>query len=70
MKNYDESTTSVDTKSKRIPWWSLLVAAIYVVSPVDLIPDVIPIIGWIDDILVSLTSIIWTIQSIYIKYKS
>lgn len=26
-----------------------VLAAVYVVSPIDLIPDVIPIIGWIDD---------------------
>ena len=26
-----------------------LLAAVYIVSPVDLVPDVIPILGWIDD---------------------
>ena len=27
-------------------------AAAYVVSPIDLIPDVIPVIGWADDLLI------------------
>lgn len=31
----------------------VLVAAIYMISPVDLIPDVIPIFGWLDDGLLS-----------------
>ena len=26
-----------------------LLAAVYIVSPVDLVPDVIPTLGWIDD---------------------
>lgn len=26
-----------------------LVAAIYVVSPVDFVPDLLPIVGWLDD---------------------
>lgn len=30
---------------------SLGLAAAYVVSPIDLIPEVIPIIGWADDVL-------------------
>jgi uncharacterized membrane protein YkvA (DUF1232 family) len=31
-----------------------LLAAVYIISPVDLIPDVIPILGWIDDGVVTL----------------
>ena len=30
----------------------LVVALVYIISPVDFIPDVIPIVGWIDDVLV------------------
>ncbi len=36
---------------------------IYVISPIDLIPDFIPIVGWIDDIIALLIAI-----SIGIKY--
>ena len=32
----------------------LIIAGIYIVSPIDAIPDLIAVIGWIDDILVSL----------------
>ena len=28
----------------------MALAAVYVISPVDLIPDVIPVVGWIDDL--------------------
>ncbi len=34
-----------------MPRWLLVtLSALYVLSPVDLIPDVIPIVGWLDDI--------------------
>jgi uncharacterized membrane protein YkvA (DUF1232 family) len=29
------------------------VALLYIISPIDLIPDFIPIIGWIDDLIVA-----------------
>lgn len=36
-------------------------AALYDVSPVDIIPD-IPVVGWIDDILITLTAFLNCIQ--------
>lgn len=29
---------------------ALVLAVLYIVSPVDAIPDVIPVVGWLDDI--------------------
>ncbi len=33
-----------------MPWWQILLCVLYVVSPLDLVPDVIPVLGWLDDI--------------------
>ena len=44
-----------ETRTRKLkPWeWILIVAAIiYTASPIDFIPDVIPIIGWLDDLAV------------------
>lgn len=40
---------------REIPWWSIaaiVAALLYVLSPIDLIPDFIPVFGYIDDALV------------------
>ena len=37
------------------PWYARLMALVtigYVLSPVDLVPDVLPVVGWLDDLLV------------------
>ena len=31
----------------------LVLALLYIISPVDVIPDVIPVVGWADDALVA-----------------
>ncbi len=36
---------------------SLLFALLYGASPIDLIPDIIPILGWTDDVVVVLMAI-------------
>ena len=42
-------------RDTRTPWWvrvlALLVAA-YALSPIDLIPDFIPVLGYVDDLLI------------------
>jgi len=37
----------------------LLMALLYGASPIDLIPDLIPLLGWSDDMLVLVIGITW-----------
>ena len=39
----------VGTKIKLLP----ILAIIYVLSPLDLLPDIIPVVGWVDDLIVA-----------------
>ena len=42
-------------KYRDIPWWTIsaiVAALLYVISPIDLIPDFIPLVGLVDDALV------------------
>src|SRR3982750_2215287 len=42
-------------RDKRVPWYAKVVAACvaaYAFSPIDLIPDFIPILGYLDDLLI------------------
>ena len=34
-------------------WWVMLGTVIYLVSPIDLLPDIFPIIGQIDDVMLA-----------------
>ena len=36
----------------------IIIALIYDINPVDFIPDIAPFIGWFDDIVITLISII------------
>ena len=41
-------------KNKRTPWYAKAIAAVvvvYALSPVDLIPDFIPVLGYLDDVI-------------------
>lgn len=37
---------------------AVIIAVIYTVLPVDIIPDVIPVIGWLDDLGIDITALI------------
>ena len=41
-------------KDSRVPWYARVLAAVivaYALSPIDLIPDIIPIVGYLDDLI-------------------
>ena len=54
---------------RRVPVWSKLIipgGLVYVLSPIDFLPDIIPILGWLDDIIaivITLTLFLLSIPS-------
>lgn len=46
-KEYDNKPASQGIKL----WIPLILALLYTISPVDLVPDFIPIVGWFEDAL-------------------
>jgi uncharacterized membrane protein YkvA (DUF1232 family) len=48
-----ELAVSTLQKSKAVPLWVIIVIClVYLISPIDLLPDVIPVLGQADDLLV------------------
>jgi uncharacterized membrane protein YkvA (DUF1232 family) len=41
----------------KLRWWVILGSLLYLVSPLDISPDVFPVIGWIDDGLIATVAI-------------
>lgn len=51
----DVMTVYVAARHPATPWWLRLLAlavAAYALSPIDLIPDFIPVLGWLDDLVI------------------
>lgn len=54
-------------KEKRTPWYAKIIAAavvVYALSPVDLIPDFIPVLGYLDDLILLPALIAWCVKCI------
>ena len=54
-------------KHKRTPWYAKALAALtvgYALSPIDFIPDFIPVLGYLDDIIILPVMIALTIKLI------
>ena len=54
-------------RDPRVPWYAKVVAvavAAYALSPIDLIPDFIPVIGYLDDIVIVPAGILLAVKLI------
>ncbi len=54
-------------RDPRVPWYAKAVAlavAAYALSPIDLIPDFIPVIGYLDDVIIVPLGILLAVQLI------
>ncbi len=54
-------------KDKRTPWYARIIAAavvVYALSPIDLIPDFVPILGYLDDLVILPLLIAWCVRCI------
>ena len=49
----DSHAVYLAARDPRVPWYAkLLAVAGYALSPIDLIPDFIPVIGYLDDLVI------------------
>ena len=54
-------------KDKKTPWYAKLLAALtvaYALSPIDLIPDFIPVLGYLDDLIILPSLVALTVKFI------
>ena len=57
----------IAARDPRVPWYAKVLAgavAAYALSPIDLIPDVIPVLGYLDDVLIVPAGIWLTVRLI------
>ncbi len=45
----------------------MLLVPTYLLSPLDLIPDVIPVLGWVDDFVVIPLMVTWIVKMLPVK---
>ena len=58
-----EYTKNKPAQSKIKPWIPFILAVIYTVSPADLVPDTLPIAGWMEDGLFLIAGLLNGIQN-------
>jgi len=63
----------IAARDPRVPWYAKLVAAAvaaYAFSPIDLIPDLVPVLGYLDDIVIVPAGILLTVPLIPAGWRS
>jgi uncharacterized membrane protein YkvA (DUF1232 family) len=63
----DAAAVSIAARDPRVPWCAKVVAAAvaaYALSPIDLIPDFVPVLGYLDDVVIVPAGILLTVRLI------
>ena len=63
----DVVAVSIAARDPRVPWYAkalALAVAAYALSPIDLIPDFIPVLGYLDDLIIVPLGILLVIKLI------
>ena len=47
-----------------------LFVAFYLVNPIDILPDVIPFLGWVDDIILVPLMVSWIVSRLPVKVRA
>ena len=54
----EKNSVKIGKNKKGLSWVLLTLAVIYILSPIDIVPDFLPILGWLDDFLVGALAVI------------
>jgi len=57
----------IAARDPRVPWYAKAMAGVvaaYALSPIDLIPDFIPVLGYLDDLIIVPAGILLTVRMI------
>ena len=63
----DVAALWIAARDARVPWYAKAMAgavAAYALSPIDLIPDFIPVLGYLDDLVIVPAGILLTVRMI------
>ena len=67
LSKRDVHTVYLAARDPRVPWYAKALAlcvAAYALSPIDLIPDFIPVLGYLDDLIIVPLGILAVVQLI------
>ncbi|MEA5419338.1 YkvA family protein [Spirulina sp. CCNP1310] len=54
-------------RNPKYRWWIILGSLVYIISPIDIAPDLIPIVGQIDDLMI-LTLLISEVSQLVLDF--
>lgn len=55
-------------RNPKYRWWAIAGSLVYLLSPFDIAPDALPIVGWIDDGLLA-TIVITEVSQVLMDYR-